>query len=686
MKKMRFKSKLTLAALLIVVCVMVFSTAAVSVVINSQNQEASHQYLRNALNIVEDDLKGRQDKLLADTRNAAAINDMGSNVKFIAEYRETHSMDMMRGAYDAVAQSVGNLAKTSGLWKAAAYDLGGSLIAFSFRTEDGKGCIGYCYDPAKPSFRYALFEGDQTPPKDVFMESDSLPEGAPPVRLEREIPKEEEGGFAQMGSSVCLFSQVPAFGDFYDKTTGALQKKQFGVVQAVLRLDRSFTSKMSRLTAVKVNLFHTQGLSVGDLEQYKTLETGQADSGPSGKVSAESGALFDDIRIADADYFQGVLPLQGPSGPVGAVAVLHSKEAARANTIQMITLLGIVNLGCALVVVPLAFVFSSSLTKPINRVINNLTDSTQQVSTAARQVTSSSHRLAEGASEQAASVEQTSSSLEEMSSMTRKNAQYAGEAEDLMEEANRVAAKANDSMRLLVTSMQQICQAGEETSKIVKTIDEIAFQTNLLALNAAVEAARAGDAGAGFAVVADEVRNLAIRAAEAAGNTAALIEGTVKKVREGSEVVDKTGAAFVELAENAEKANRLLAEIASASKEQAQGIEQINKAVVHIDKVTQQNAGHAQESASAAEQLNAQARDMDDIVRDLVSLVGVDGHLVTKHPAPLPEGRPTGGGKLPPTDQPLLSRQTARGREDRGIPSLANRAPSRGTVALALSE
>ena len=174
----------------------------------------------------------------------------------------------------------------------------------------------------------------------------------------------------------------------------------------------------------------------------------------------------------------------------------------------------------------------------------------------------------------------------------------------------------------MITAVDAISKSSEETGKIIKTIDEIAFQTNLLALNAAVEAARAGEAGAGFAVVAGEVRNLAMRAADAARNTAELIEGTVKKVNEGGELVATTNEAFTEVAESASKVGELVGEIAAASNEQAEGIEQVNKAVVEMDKVVQQNAANAEESASASEEMNAQAEQMKGFVDDLVALVG----------------------------------------------------------------
>lgn len=188
-------------------------------------------------------------------------------------------------------------------------------------------------------------------------------------------------------------------------------------------------------------------------------------------------------------------------------------------------------------------------------------------------------------------------------------------------EAARVVKRAKDSMADLNKSMEEISKASEATQKIIKTIDEIAFQTNLLSLNAAVEAARAGEAGAGFAVVADEVRNLAMRAAGAAKETADLIEGTVTKVKDGAELVNKTNEAFKRVAESASRVGELVGEIAAASNEQAQGISQVNMALSEMDKVVQQNAANAEESAGASEELNAQAEQMKDMIGELVALI-----------------------------------------------------------------
>jgi methyl-accepting chemotaxis protein len=263
-----------------------------------------------------------------------------------------------------------------------------------------------------------------------------------------------------------------------------------------------------------------------------------------------------------------------------------------------------------------------SINRSLQATIGQLEETAGQTVSSAGQVSSASQSLAEGASEQAASLEETSASLEELSSMTKHNSENARRADELAKGTRAAADKGLGDMQTMNVAMTAIQTSSNDIAKIIKTIDEIAFQTNILALNAAVEAARAGETGKGFAVVAEEVRSLAQRSAQAARETTAKIEGAVANTAQGVEMSHHVEHSLHEIATAIRQVNDLVAEVANASHEQTQGISQINLAVGQMDKVTQSNAASAEESASAAQELNSQAADMKDSVAKLHQLVG----------------------------------------------------------------
>jgi methyl-accepting chemotaxis protein len=268
-------------------------------------------------------------------------------------------------------------------------------------------------------------------------------------------------------------------------------------------------------------------------------------------------------------------------------------------------------------------IIATRRTKPVRAILQGLAARAREISAGSAEMGEASDAMSHGSAIQSATIEETSSSLEEILSMTKHNSERARVMNHLVDDTTQIISRMSTFMRDLTNSMDEINKASQETSKIIKTIDEIAFQTNLLALNAAVEAARAGASGAGFAVVAGEVRSLAMRSAEAAKNTADLIESTVKKIKAGSEIVVKTNQEFNEVATRSSKMGVMIAEITTVSQKQEQGIEQISSSIHNMDQIIEQNMAHADEVAAIAEDTTQQAETIMQYIRRMAPLVGL---------------------------------------------------------------
>ncbi len=363
-------------------------------------------------------------------------------------------------------------------------------------------------------------------------------------------------------------------------------------------------------------------LKPGEVSQYTYFWKNASDPAPREKVAMlayfEPWDWVIGVSVPLDEFYDVVNDMETRAEETLASA-RQAQAAATSHVVWWCIVLGAITL---VVCTAVALFVTRGITKPIGRIIRGLDDGADQVSSASAQVASASQQLAAGASDQASSLEETSSALEQMAAMTRTNAEHARAANNLSDQAKAAAQGGDRTMEQLNIAMAGINVSSNQISKIIKVIEEIAFQTNLLALNAAVEAARAGEHGKGFAVVADEVRNLAQRAAHASGEITTLIEDSVIKVREGTEVASAVAVALGGIVADVTKVADLIAGISTASEEQAQGVDQVNSAVSQMSHVTQRNAAGAEESASAAEQMAAQAESVKSMVRELASLVG----------------------------------------------------------------
>ena len=301
----------------------------------------------------------------------------------------------------------------------------------------------------------------------------------------------------------------------------------------------------------------------------------------------------------------------------------YSKEAA--SELSSASSIMITGLIIALILgVIIAIIIIRSITKPIITAVQTISDGNSQVVSASNEISSSSIALAEGATQQASAVEEVSATVEESTAINNQNAENSREANSLATTANESASRGNEKIKDLMSSMDGISTSSEKIAKIIKTIDEIAFQTNLLALNAAVEAARAGEHGLGFAVVAEEVKNLAQRSANAAKETADIIEESIEQIKNGNSIAQETNEAFEDIVDKVQKTSNIIGEISTSVNEQAEGMNQVATAMGQIDEITQQNAASSEEAAAAAEELNAQALSMLDSVAEIAKMVGID--------------------------------------------------------------
>ena len=346
------------------------------------------------------------------------------------------------------------------------------------------------------------------------------------------------------------------------------------------------------------------------------------------------------------------------------------------STKRAVSILSII---AVIVGIGLGIVITRSIVGALTRVMADLGKGSEQVSVASSQVAEASQDMADGASTQASSLEETSATLEEMAAMTKENAGNANEANKLSSNLQSVAETGQEAMQRMTGAIEKIKDSSDETARIIKTIDEIAFQTNLLALNAAVEAARAGDAGKGFAVVAEEVRNLAQRSADAAKDTSALIDQSQENANGGVDVTKEVTGIPGEIVTGISRVSELVDAVSTSNEEQSRSVGEINRAVAQLDQVTQSNAANAEESASASEELSGQAR-------ELGSMVGVLGSIVNGGDVVSHSGEARSSRRSRQSSSAAMAAPAAWAPEVSNVPSSTQMAVPAGVIPLTEDE
>ncbi|MBF0121616.1 MAG: HAMP domain-containing protein [Desulfobacterales bacterium] len=654
MNRMKLKNKLMFGALGIAIFIILISTTVASVIIGKQNREASNKVLIKAGNIIIDDIEALQIKLLSESRQMATINDMGTKIQFLIDEKNGADPMLTRSSYREVVRDIHNIGIAGQLWKITIYDLHSDLIAFVIIDKE-KAVLGYLQRAPELAFQLGTMKIKEKQ-QDAEWKSEKKYDEVDLKFKITPVPQKEIIQIEPINNFICLVAYVPINALVFNEKTNNLQPTPIGFVKAVKKLDEKFVDRVSNLTDTKINIFTREGLSTGNLESYTKINLNPFM--PVEKWDLKNQKLvFSDVNIKQGSFYQGLLPIYYQNQPIGAFATLYSMDIAKKNTLQMIKLLAIVAVICILLILPITFIFSNSLIKPISTVVAGLRDiaegegdltarltidtedevgelakwfniflaklqviikdlannaeildaSSVTLSNLAGIMSKSSEEsfmrsnsVAAAAEEMSANLNSLSSTMEEASSnmgmvaaASEEMTATVNEIAQNSEKARGVTEQAVVQAKNASQKMDQLGKAAQEIGQVTETINEISAQTKLLALNATIESARAGEAGKGFAVVANEIKELAKQTEVATEKIKRMIEGIQNSTK-------STVSQMQMISKVTNDVNEIVSSIAAAVEEQSVTTKEISKNVSQASSGIQEVNTNVSQSSNVA--------------------------------------------------------------------------------------